>query len=104
MSSSLRGEGLVWLIGAVVCQCAAPRVHYPCFISPLGRPSIFLYVFLSCLCHPLCQNNLFYQPLILHPVYVTEEVQFLSIILYTMLMLLSVLFFTIFYSLFSVAT
>jgi len=27
MSSSLRGEGLVWLIVAVVCLCAAPRVQ-----------------------------------------------------------------------------
>ena len=29
----LRGEGLVWLIGAVVCLCAALRVHSICSLS-----------------------------------------------------------------------
>jgi len=33
----------------------------------LSLPLLFFY-------HPLCQNNLLYQPLILHPAYVTEEV------------------------------
>jgi len=27
--SRATGKGLVWLIGAVVCLCAGPRVHAP---------------------------------------------------------------------------
>ena len=54
MSSSLRaigGEGLMWLIGAVACLCAAPRVQL--FVSagngwPRDAPQYHWLVPISC--------------------------------------------------------